>query len=113
MCEGGAVCGAAPAEWACFSLARCQFFCRLTSVLQAIDFRGALDRLGDAAANIFRADMPFELRMLHQSRRLFPCAAEQQRTPGFMQRVREVANGAKAGGVNGGPVSPTHKHDRQ
>ena len=66
-------------------------------VTLAIDFGRTLQRFRNAAANVFRADMAFELRLFHQFRRLFSCAAKQERAPRLMQSVGEVTNGAEAG----------------
>jgi hypothetical protein len=40
-------------------------------MVQAVYLGGALQRVGDAPANVLRANMSFELRLLHQLRGLF------------------------------------------
>ena len=79
--------------------------------MRTIEFRGSLDRLSNAGANIFRAHVTLKLCLLHQLRGLFPCSTKQQRAPGLVQRVREIANGAEASGVNGGHVAQTQNND--
>src|SRR5258708_26004643 len=68
----------------------------------AIDLRRALQRFADAAADIFRTNVAFELGLPHQLRGLLACSAEKQGASRIMQRVGQVTNGAQAGGINRG-----------
>src|ERR1700730_4857204 len=74
---------------------------------QAKDFGRTLQVFTNAPAYIFRADVAFELRLLHQLRRLLARSAEKQGTARSVQRVRQIADGAQAGGVNRGHVPQT------
>src|SRR4029077_17112234 len=93
------------------SRARSQLAGRLVRVVPAIDFCGTLQGFRDAPADIFRADVTLKLCLLHELRRLFSSAAEKQRAPRVVKRVREIADGAQAGGVNRGHVSQTKDDD--
>ena len=63
-------------------------------MLCAIETRGALECVGDAWADIFRADVAFKFGLLHELGGLFAGAAEQQGATGGVQRVGKVADGA-------------------
>src|SRR6267378_6057414 len=80
-------------------------------MVQAKDFGRTLQCFTNAAAYIFRADVAFELRLLHQLRGLFARSAEKQGASRSVQRVRQIANGAQAGGVNRGHVPQTKDDD--
>src|SRR5215471_5370149 len=60
-----------------------RLFC--AGVLQPVNLGGALQGFGDAAANIFRADVALELRLFHQLGWLWPRTAKQERAPRFVQ----------------------------
>src|SRR5260370_37249854 len=77
----------------------------------AIDLRRALQRFADAAADIFRTNVAFELGLPHQLRGLLACSAEKQGASRIMQRVGQVTNGAQAGGINRGHVAQTKDDD--
>src|SRR5216684_1657546 len=94
-----------------FSSVHSQFARSLVRVVQAIDFGGALQCFGDTAANVFLADVAFELRLPHQLRGLFACSAEKQRASRGVQRVRQVTNGSQAGSVYSGHVPQTKDND--
>jgi len=72
--------------------------------MRAIEVPGPLYRIGNAFADIFRADMAFEPGLMHELCGLFAGAAEQKRSAGSLERVCQVADGAKASGVNGSHV---------
>src|SRR6266567_4664328 len=78
---------------------------------QSIYFRSPLQRFGNASANVFSADVAFELGLLHELRGLFARAAKEQRASRIMQRVREVADGAEPRGVNRGHVPQAQDND--
>src|SRR6266852_4093281 len=109
--EGTGIPGKSPKRLGLFSSARSQFARRLVRMVLPIDFGGALQRFGDAVANIFRADVAFELRLLHQLRRLFTRSAQKQRASRSVQRVGKIANGAQASGVNRGHIAETKDND--
>jgi hypothetical protein len=52
---------------------------RFGAVVALVDFRGAAECFADAAANIFRTDMPFEVGLFHQLGGLFARAAKKKR----------------------------------
>src|SRR6266849_1196022 len=62
----------------CLLLARRQLRGILSRIVPAIDFGGTLQCFANAAADILRTDMAFELGLLHQLRGLFACSAEKQ-----------------------------------
>src|SRR6266404_8374665 len=66
---------------------------------------GALDGFGDAGANIFGADVTFEVGLLHELGGLFARAAKQQGTAGFVKLIGKIFDCAQAGGVDGGHVA--------
>ncbi len=75
------------------------------------DFLGAFERLGDAGANVAGANVLFELGLVHQARRLFPCAAKNEGSASAVDRVGEGFEGLQASGVNGGHISQAQNHD--
>ena len=46
--------------------------------MRPMEIRSPLYRIGNACADIFRADMAFELGLMHELRGLFAGTAEQQ-----------------------------------
>src|SRR5580704_9018422 len=76
-----------------------------------IKIRGALEGVSNARADVFRAHMTFEFGLLHELGGLFARATEQERPAGGVQRVGQVADGAKTGGVDGRHVAEAQDYD--
>lgn len=72
----------------------------------------ALESVSDAWADIGRADVTFELGLLHQLGGLFASAAEEEITAGGVERIGQVADGAEACGVDGSHVAKAKDDDR-
>ena len=70
-----------------------------------LETRGALECVGDARTDIFRADVTLEFGLMHEFGGLFASAAEQQRAAGGVECVGEIADGAEARGIDGSHVS--------
>src|SRR5258708_39989624 len=71
----------------------------------------AQQSVGDTPANVFRANVPFKLRLLHQLRGLFTRSAQKEGATRIVQRVSQIPNGAKPRGINGSHVAQTEDHD--
>ena len=67
--------------------------------------------MGDAGADVFRADVAFEFGMLHEFGGLFAGATEEEMAAGGVEAVGEFADGAEASGVDGGHVAKTEDDD--
>src|SRR5256885_7734709 len=80
-------------------------------VLGRIKFLRTLDRIVYARDNIFFSHVAFELRLLHQLRRLFPCAAKKQSPAGGLNFVGKIADSTEARGVDGSHIAQAQDHD--
>jgi hypothetical protein len=67
----------------------------------------------DVQADVLAADVLVEFGLVHQLRRLFRCAAEDQGAPAPVQSVRQLLEGPQPGGVDGGHVAQAHDDDRR
>src|SRR5256885_17152370 len=80
-------------------------------VLGRIKFVRTPDRIVYARDNIFFSHVAFELRLLHQLRRLFTCAAKKQSPAGGLNFVGKIADSTEARGVDGSHIAQTQDHD--
>src|SRR5260370_9310305 len=70
---------------------------------KTVQISGALQGVRNVRANIFGADVTFEVGFLHELGGVLAGTAEQQGTPGFVQLVRNIFDSAKPGVVEAGP----------
>lgn len=72
-----------------------------------VQISGALQSVLNTRANIFSANVPFKICLLHELRRLLTCAAEEERAARFVELVGKIFYGAQARGVDGGHIAQT------
>src|SRR5215470_5792701 len=79
--------------------------------MQLVDGVRACDGIGDAGADVFRADMALEFGMFHELSGLLACAAEEKVAARGMEAVSEFADGSETCGVDGGHVAEAKNDD--